>query len=677
VIVGGGFAGVNTARYLQRGLPAGWEVVLFSQENHLIFTPLLGDVVGSAINPLHVVWPIRRMLRHVSCRAAAVTGIDLQSRLVHYKTATGRPAQQRYEHLVLACGSVVNLDIIPGMAAHGWPLKTTGDALALRNHVIGLLEKAEVETDPALKQRLLSVVVIGAGFSGVEVCGEIADLLLSSCWFYGRVRPADIRVYLLEARERILPELPESLAAFAQRKMTRRGISIRLGAAAQAVTERGVKLKGGEEIEAGTVVCTIGTMANPLLTAVGLPLIRNRLKTAPDMRVEGQAHVWSLGDCAAVPNAYDQQLSPPTAQFAQRQARQLAANLRRAVQGEPTRPFSYKPQGMLASIGNHRAVGLIFGVKCSGLLTWMLWRGIYLSKMPTLARKLQILFDWTWQLLFPRDIVQLSMGQTERFGRAHFETGQFVFHRGDVGDKFYVVECGRAGVYLDEAAPPVAILGPGQHFGEAALLRKAPRSASIRAEEPLDVLMMGQGPFSHLVGNLEVLRTALERSVQGQRSSQQFLEAARDWPRLSTGRVHEVMSRPPATLPVGLSLAEALRRSRDEGKGGYPVVDDQGRLLGICTRSDFYRAFQQLKPPQTALAEIMHRPVLTVREGDALAAALLTFLREPVKRLVVVADDDPARPVGMLTPFDILQVVADGWPAAGAFVPVGTPARAL
>jgi NADH dehydrogenase len=521
VIIGGGFAGVYTARALQNRVPEGWEIVLFSQENHLVFTPLLGDVVGSSINPMHVVSPVRQMVRKVACRTAPVQGVDLQKREVHYRTAAGHPERQSYDHLILACGSVVNLNIIPGMAAHGWPLKTIGDALALRNHLIGLLEKAEVETDPRVKRRLLSVVVVGGGFSGVEVGGEVSDLLTASCRFYKTIRPADVRVTLLEARERILPELPESLAQFAHRKMSGQAIDIRVGAMAQAVTEEGVRLKDGTAIEAGTVICTIGTTASPLITSLGLPLAGNRIKTKSDMRAEGQDNVWSLGDCALVPNAYDQKPSPPTAQFALRQAKQLSQNLIRAIQGQPTQPFTYKPLGMFASIGNHRAVGLMFGLKVSGLFAWFLWRGIYLSKMPTLSRKVQIAFDWAWQMFFARDIVQLNLGQTERLARAHYEAGQFVFRKGDIGDKFYIVERGRAGVYLDEAAPFIAALGPGDHFGEAALLRSAPRSASIKAEEPLDVLMIGQSSFKQLTTHLEVLRAAMETSIQSHTSDRQ------------------------------------------------------------------------------------------------------------------------------------------------------------
>jgi NADH dehydrogenase len=664
VIVGGGFAGVYTARHLARRLPPGWRLTLFSQENHFIFTPLLGDVVGSSINPMHVVWPIRQMVRRATCRTAPVTAIDLAARQVTYQTADGRPATEPFDHLVLACGSVVNLDIIPGMAAHGWPLKTMGDALMLRNHLIGLLERAEVEPDPEEKRRLLSVIVVGGGFSGVEVTGEVADLLTASCRFYRTIKATDVRVTLLEGRDRILAELPLSLSAFALKKMSRVGIAIRLNGQAASVTERGVRLKDGAEIEARTVVCTIGTTVSPLLASLGLPRAYNRIKTRPDFRVEGHDNVWALGDCAAVPNAPDQKLAAPTAQVAVRQGKQLAGNLVSAIAGHPTRPFAYKPVGMLASIGNYKAVGLVFGVKVSGFLAWFLWRGVYLSKMPTLARKIQIAFDWAWQLFFPRDIVELDLRQTERLGRAHYEAGQYVFHKGDVGQKFYVIERGRAGVYLDEAAAPVAVLSAGDHFGEGALLRNARRSASLRAEGPLDVLVMDQGSFAQLTTHFEALREPLERSLRGRLSAEEVLRRAKDHPGLDEGRVRDVMSRPVATLPAGLTLGEALRRSQEGGKGAYPVVDGEGHMVGLVTRTDFYNAWQQLRPPQTPLAEVMRRPVITVREGDSLTTALLLFLREPIKRLVVVCDDDPTRPMGMITPFDLLPVLTEAETAA-------------
>src|SRR4051794_33947070 len=526
VILGGGFAGVNAAQHLARLLPRGHEIVLFSQENHLVFTPLLGNVVGSSINPMHVVWPGRQMIRRSTCRTAAVTAIDLAAKEVHYRTAANQPARQKYGHLVIACGNAVKLDIIPGMAAHGWPLKTMGDALVLRNHLIGLLEKAQVEPDDERRRQLLSVVVVGGGFSGVEVAGEIADLLKESARFYTDVPPGDVRVTLLHRGERILPELPPTLGEFARDKMRARGIDIRLKSEAQAVTEWGVWLKGGGEVPAATVVCTIGTTANPLLVDAKLPMERGRVKAEPDLRVAGFENVWALGDCAAVPNAHDGQPSPPTAQFAVRQAKWLARNLSAAIAGKPTAPLKFKPRGSFASIGNRRAVGRVFGLRLSGLPAWFLWRGIYLSKMPTLARKVQIAFDWLWQIFFPRDIVQLNLWQTERLNHAHYEKGQFVFHRGEPGDKFYLVESGKAGIYLDDAGPAIATLGPGDHFGEGALLSGAPRSASVRAEEPLDVLVLSQNSFAQLTHHCRMLRAVVEREWKKRERHDRQLEDA-------------------------------------------------------------------------------------------------------------------------------------------------------
>jgi NADH dehydrogenase len=676
VIVGGGFAGVYCARHLQGRLPAGWQIVLFSGENHLIFTPLLGNVVGSSLSPMHVVWPVRQMLPRCSCRSAEVNGIDLAARQVHYVTATGHAASQPFDHLVLACGAKVKLDIIPGMAAHAWPLKTMGDALVLRNHLVGLMEKAQVEPDPVTRRRLLSVVVVGGGFSGVEVAGELADLMKASCRFYDAIPPEEVKVTILQRSGRLLPELPESLGEFAARRMRARGIDVRLNAAARAVTECGVILSDGQEVVAGTVICTIGTAPNPLVTALKLSMDGGRLKTTAEMRVEGHDNVWALGDCASVPNAHDGKSSPPTAQFALRQAKCLAKNLAAVVRGQPTQPFYFKALGAFASIGDRNAVGQVFGLRFSGIVAWFLWRGIYLSKMPSLARKMQIAFDWFWEMIFPRDIVEISLLRTERLSHSHYEEGQYVFHKGEPGDRFYVVERGLAGVYLDESADePVRLLGPGEYFGEAALLGSAPRSASVRAETPLDVLILGRGPFAELTRHLQVLRTDLERSVRRNRASDDLLKLAAEHPDLNSLHVGQVMH-PAAVLPVTATLGEALRLVEGGVAQAWPVVDAAGHLMGICTRTDFAQALQGMKPARTPLAEVMRCPVVSVREGDTLAAALQLLLREPVKQVVVVADADPRHPVGLVSVLDLLKVLAVEAPVRDGQVPGGVPSAA-
>jgi NADH dehydrogenase len=219
------------------------------------------------------------------------------------------------------------------------------------------------------------------------------------------------------------------------------------------------------------------------------------------MLVPGTSNVWALGDCAAVPNAWDGRDSPPTAQFATRQARWLARNLVRTIQGRPTEPFRYRPMGMLASIGHHNAVAEILGVHISGFLAWFLWRGIYLSKLPTLGRKIEVAIDWAWQIFFPPNIVQLQMSRSQRIGRAHFAAGEFVYRRGDPGDRFFVIERGQAAVYLDEKAAPASRLNAGDHFGEGALLSTDGRGLhafSVKAETSLDLITIGRDDFAGL-----------------------------------------------------------------------------------------------------------------------------------------------------------------------------------
>jgi NADH dehydrogenase len=673
VIIGGGFAGAYCARYLERSLPRDWQLILFSQENYLTFTPLLAEVVGASISPLHVVRPVRQILRRTVCRTASVTRLNLSANQIDYQLPHGATAAQPYDHLVIACGMVVNTNVIPGAAAHSFPLKTLGDALALRNRLISQLESAEVETDPAQRRHRLSFAVLGGGFSGVEVAGEMYDLLISSIRYYPSLRKDDVRVVLIHSHDHILPELPASLGEYARARMAQRGIQFCLKARAQAVTELGVRLADGTTLPAATVVCTIGNTINPLLAASDLPLERGRVRTEPDMRVSGHANVWALGDCALVPNAHDGQPSPALAQFALRQAKQLAVNLTNVVAGRPTRPFSYRLRGMFAAIGHRNAVGKVFFLKFAGLVAWFLWRAVYLSKMPTLARKFQVAFDWAWDLFFPRDIVQLNVRETRRVPRAHYEPGEYVFKRGDAAQKFYVIERGKAACLLEGWDEPVLYFGPGDFFGEAAIVHSGSRLASVRAEEPLDVMAIDQGPFQDLLDHLRQMRTNLERRLERLQAAWKFHAVVRGHSRLNAVPVREVMTTPVPTLPGTTTFGEAVAHFQREEQWAYVILDEAGRPQGICTTTDLHNALLALKPLTTPLAEIMSRPLATISEAQPVAAAMLMFLRQPIRRLVVVADDDPQRLVGMITPFEILERFAATIEGDGTMAAVDRP----
>jgi len=414
VIVGGGFAGVTLAQRLERSLPTRTEIIVLSAENHLVFTPMLPEVVGRTISPLDVVVAGRQLTRRTKWLEARVSRIDRKNNEAYYVRGDGTTASIRYTHLVLACGSAANLEEIPGVASRGYPLKTVIDAIVMGNDVIGNFEAAATEPEPGARQRLLTVVVIGGGFSGVEVTGQIADMMHAIRRFYPELKDEAPRVVLLQKAERLLPELDhESLSEFTLRKLRQNGIDVRLKTSARKADADAVHLTSGERIETRLIVCTAGTETHPLIKGLDLLLEKGRLKTDPDMKVSGTANLWSIGDCSLVPNAYDGRPSPATAQFAMQQARQLAKNLKRTSLGTATKPFYFRPRGMLASIGHRNAVAVIYGVKLSGFLAWFLWRGIYLAKLPTLSRKLEVALNWACGIPFPPNIVQLQLSQKQ------------------------------------------------------------------------------------------------------------------------------------------------------------------------------------------------------------------------------------------------------------------------
>ena len=410
VIVGGGFAGVTVARRLEKRLDPDWEIYLLSEENYLTYKPLLPEVVGASILPSNVVAPLRQMTRRTRLRMVRVEGIDVAAKTVHYR---GRePGNLNYDELVLACGQRPRVDLIEGMDRYGNPLATVGDALHLRNRILARLEQATIEPDRSTRNWLTRFVVVGGGFSGVEVAGELFDFLCAAVPYYKNVSAQDCRVTLLHAGDRLLPELSPRLGEVARKNFAKRGINVHLDARAVRVDRDGVTVADGDRISGGTVVTTIGTQPQPFTEAVDLPKERGRFVTAPDMSVEGAGGIWAIGDCALVPNAWDGEYSPPTAQFAERQARTLADNLLASTAGRETREFRYRPRGQLASIGHTKAVVELPGIRFSGFIAWLVWRAFYLVRIPTLARKTRLYLEWTWAMFFPPDVAHMNFDRT-------------------------------------------------------------------------------------------------------------------------------------------------------------------------------------------------------------------------------------------------------------------------
>jgi NADH dehydrogenase len=347
---------------------------------------------------------------------AQVVGIDTTAQEIEYLgEGTGR---MRYDQLVLAVGNNANLDLVRGMGQYALPLKTLGDALFLRNRVISRLEQAESQPVREHRRWLTTFVIVGGGFSGVETAGELVDFLHASLRYYRNIDREDIRIVLLHSGDRLVPELSPSLGGFTLDKMRRHGVEARLNARAVRVTDRAVHLDNGDIIGAGTVVCTIGTQPNPLLEDIPSPKERGRLVVNDDFSVPGVEAVWAAGDCAAVRNAHDGRAAPPTAQFAEAAARRLAENILAKLAGRPTQPFRYSPKGQMASIGHNKAVAEIYGLRISGFIAWLLWRGLYLLRVPTFARKCRLFLEWNWAMFFPPDISHLGYRRTQRKGLA-------------------------------------------------------------------------------------------------------------------------------------------------------------------------------------------------------------------------------------------------------------------
>jgi len=422
VIVGGGFAGTALARRLERMPIAGRQVVLLSEESYTTFNPMLAEVVGAAVFPEHVVAPIRQMLRTSRFVMGRVGAVDWQRRSLVAATLAGRQ-EIGFEQIVFAFGARANLDLVPGLAEHALPLKLVGDAVFIRNRVLQRVARIELESDPLLRRRLGHFVVIGGGFSGVEVAGQLADFLRGLRRYYPRVDADELRVTVLEGADRLLLEMPAPLGGAAQSSLAQRGVDVRLGARAARVDVDGVTLAGGTRLYAATVVCTIGTLPNPLVEQLGVALERGRIVTAGDLSIPGREGAWAIGDCALVRNHVAPRgdaampmrpaFAPPTAQFAVAEAHALAHNVAARIAGRPTKAFAHVSKGAMATTGHLKGVAELFGVRLTGLPAWLLWRAYYLLQMPTLGRKLRIWVEWTWAMFFAADITHLRFTRTQ------------------------------------------------------------------------------------------------------------------------------------------------------------------------------------------------------------------------------------------------------------------------
>lgn len=399
---------MQAARHLERlfGSDPSVEISLVSRDNFFLYTPMLHEIASCDVDITHIVSPLRTLLGRTTVFIGDVAAIDLEARRVRVTHGFEEHAHElEYDQLIIALGSITNFYGLPGLEEQALTMKTLGDAIHLRNRVIATLEEADTECAGG-DDGLLTIVVAGGGFAGVETLAAVNDFVRESAHFYPRINHDRIRMVLVHSGPVILPELGEHLGAYAQRKLAARGIEIVTNTRVTSVTPEAVELSDGRRIASRLMVWTAGTSPHPLLAALPCALDRGRIVVDEMLRVKGREGVWALGDCAVVPDLRTGKAHPPTAQHAIREARTVASNIAAMLRGRPLTPFEFRTIGQLAAIGRRTGVARIFGVNFSGFFAWWLWRTIYLSKLPRFEKKLRVAIDWTLDLVFAKDFVQ-------------------------------------------------------------------------------------------------------------------------------------------------------------------------------------------------------------------------------------------------------------------------------
>ena len=409
LILGGGFGGLYAALELERSLArhSNLEVTLINRDNFILFTPMLHEVAASDLDLTHIVTPIRKLLRRVRFFDGEVESVDLERKTVTVSHgAEHHHHELEYDHLVIALGSITNFFNLPGLAERALTMKSLGDAIQLRNLLIDRLEEADFECAIGLREHLLTFVVAGGGFAGVETIAAMNDFLREAISFYPHLSEELIRVVLVHPGDVILPELGPKLGTYTQKKLAERNVEIRVNTRVTGVSEACVALSDGTTIPTQTLVWTAGTSPNPLLATLPCRKERGRLAVNEYLELEEWPGVWALGDAASIRDPRSGQHYPPTAQHALRQGKVVGQNILATIGGQNKCPFVFSTVGLLAAIGRRTGVANILGYNFSGFLAWWLWRSIYLMKLPGLEKKVRVAIDWTLDLLFSKDLVQ-------------------------------------------------------------------------------------------------------------------------------------------------------------------------------------------------------------------------------------------------------------------------------
>lgn len=664
-ILGGGFGGVYCARRL--GKPLGNQRVgILSDENHMTFQPMLPEVVGGSLAPRHVVNPIRQLARDAQVLKCEVISVDVSSKIIHASAGAFTPdLEVRCKHLVMALGAVVDLSRIPGMPEHAYLLRNVGDAMKLRAAIIGRIEEANLVTDKMRRRRLLDFVVVGGGYSGTETAGQIIDLLNSIHRFYRNVDGDDFSVTLIHSRAVLLPTLAPNLGEYTREVLEQSGVNVIVEHRVKAVTAKQVILDDSTALPASLVVSTVGNAPHPLLSGVieehQLETKWGKVVTDRFLRVPGLENVWAVGDCAAVPFAGEaEQWCPPNAQFALRQGQTAGDNIAACYvdNRRGLRAFTFKGLGELATVGHHKAVANVFGLNFSGFIAWWMWRTIYLSKLPGLDRKLRVMVEWTLDIFFPRDISLLTPSYTSGVKEAHLEAGDMLFQIGEPAFSFYMVKSGSIDI-TDDTRGLIRTIKAGGHFGERALLEDRRWRYNAIASEPSTLVSLGDHIFRQLVAGCGDISELLTQSAATYASQDQIDHVMERIPiNVRNRSVGDLMTSEVCSLVDSQTVDQALELLRTQPHSTYPVLKENGEILGVLRRGQFYDLLKgDTVTMTTALRDIPLSQPPRVTPAMPVPEALETLIRSSKTKALVV--DESLKLVGILSLVDMLEPAGD------------------
>ncbi len=509
LILGGGFSGIYTAKHLQKINKNNFEIELISDNNYFIFQPLLPEVASGTIYSSDAVTPIRQMLKGIKYRNAEIESLDFKNKKVSILQGFKKSSHYiNYDHLVIALGQVSNLDIVKGMKYHAFTMRSLQDAYDLRNHILGCLELADVTSNKELRKRLLNIVVIGGGFSGVETIGEIKEMIDRLVPYYSSIKKNDLNFHIVEYANQLLPDMDKNVGKYTLKKFLKNDINVHLNTALQEVTQYNAFLSNNKKIATHTVISTIGSTVSKLIKDSTLELQHGKIITNKYLQVDSLQNVWAVGDAALIPNKDKKNMlfkqkkiafAPPNAQFAVRQGKLLAKNIYNFLKNQDLLEFQYSSKGSLASLGSRDGVGKIYFITIKGFLAWIIWRAFYLSFLPSFSTKIRVLSGWIVEFLVPRNAVMTRALKNNATAYQNFKKGDIVFKEGMIADGFYIVISGSfKNTFKKTSSGKVfeKFYKKNDHFGARVILSGSRRTGTIQALEDSKVVKIDRETFS-------------------------------------------------------------------------------------------------------------------------------------------------------------------------------------